>query len=246
MDQRHERERPEHSAAPGADRDADRPRYDRPLDEADPRFVGVARIDLPPHRRELVETQGPGAVHGNPYARMLRLAVPLLLAAGLLLVGTVFFVALAPGSGVQVIGDEEAVRAALADRPKRVCRDGRLPCAWLTVVDGRLLALNTSGPIREEFGRLGVSPCLTSGHFGSNVSGSRYDQAGRLVSGPSIRGLDRFQVRVDGRGRVVVDFTSLTAGRRAGVGGDILPPDGPGCDEIPFDRDADLELEPGA
>jgi hypothetical protein len=179
---------------------------------------------------------------GNPYARMLRLAVPALFAAAAIVVGAIFFVALAPGSGVQVVGAEADVRAAVAERPHRVCRDARLPCAWLTVVDGRLLALNTSGPIREEFGRLGVSWCPSSGYFGSNVSGSRYDQAGTLVSGPSIRGLDRFHVRLDDEAQVVVDFTSLTAGRRAGYQREILPPAGPDCDEIPFDRDADLDL----
>lgn len=220
----------------------DLPRDDQPLDPADPRFVGSGRVDVPPHRRELVESQGPGVGLANPWARALRIAIPLLLASALLVIGTVFFVALAPDSGVQVVGDEGDVRAALADRPHRVCRDGRLPCAWLTVVDGRLLALNTSGPIREEFGRLGVSWCPSSGYFGSNVSGSRYDQAGRLVAGPSIRSLDRFHVRLDDGGRVLVDFTSLTAGRRAGYENAVLPPDGPDCDEIPFDRDADLAL----
>lgn len=221
----------------------DEPVFDRPLDAADPRFVGEAPVAVPRRRRELVESQGPGSVPANPHARVLRVAVPALFVAALAVVGAVFFRALAPGSGVQVIGDEADVRAGIAERPHRVCRAGRLPCAWLTVVDGRLLALNTSGPIREEFGRLGVSWCPTSGYFGSNVTGARYDPAGMLVHGPATRGLDRFAVRLDEAGRVLVDFTSLTAGRRAGYEDVILPPQGPDCDEIPFDRDADLALE---
>lgn len=221
----------------------DDPVYDRPLDAGDPRFVGPGPVERPPRRRELVASQGPGPAPDNPHALLLRLAVPLVTLAALLAVGAVFFRALAPGSGIEVVGEERAVRAAVAERPQRVCRQGRQPCAWLTVVDGRLLALSTSGPIREEFGRLGVAWCPTSGYFGSNVSGSRYDPAGMLVSGPSIRSLDRYHVRVDDAGRLQVDFGSLTAGRRPADVEEILPPRGPDCDEIPFDRDADLVLE---
>jgi hypothetical protein len=86
-----------------------------------------------------------------------------------------------------------------------------------------------------------VNWCPSSGYFGSNVSGSHYDQAGAYVSGPAIRGLDRFHVRLDDGGRVV-DFTSLTAGSRPGTAHEILPPEGPDCEEIPFDREADLDL----
>lgn len=236
------RQEPGEPGGPGEFAEADLPRYDKPLDPSDPRFVGSRRREPVLRQRELVASQGPGRDPGNPYARMLRIAVPALFAAATVVVGTIFFVALAPGSGVQAIGEEADVRSAVADRPHRVCREGRLPCAWITVARGRLVALNTSGPIREEFGRLGVAWCPSSGYFGSNVTGSRYDQAGALVSGPSIRSLDRFHVRVDDRGQVLVDFTSLTAGRRAGYEPEVLPPQGPDCDEIPFDRDADLVL----
>ena len=114
-------------------------------------------------------------------------------------------------------------------------------CAWLTRVDGDLVALSTSGPLRAEFGRQGVGWCPSSGRFGSNSTGSRYDALGRLVEGDSPRGLDRFRVFVDD-GTVWVDFGSRTAGRQVGRPFDPIPAEGPECEQIPFDRDADLGL----
>lgn len=178
----------------------------------------------------------------DPRVRIMRAAVPLLFTAGILVVVAIFFRSLAPGSGVRVVGPEDAVREAVADEPARVCLDGRQPCAWLTVVDDRLLALNTSGPLREEFGRQGIRWCPTSGYFGSETSGSRFDAAGRVVSGPAIRGLDRFHVWVDDAGDVRINFFSLTAGLRAGRPVDLIPPEGPDCDELPFRRNPDLRL----
>jgi hypothetical protein len=231
----------------GAPADPDRPDprdegFALPLDALDPRFVGEDPGTGPEHARRLVRSAGPGGVLDDPRVRILRVAIPLLSVLGALAVAAVFWRGLDPASGVEVVGAEAAVRAAVADRPHRVCLAGAQPCAWLTVLDGRLLALSTSGPLREEFGRAGVGWCPTSGHFGSNSLGSRFDQAGTLVRGPAPRGMDRYELRVDERGRVTVDFLTLTTGLQRARVEHVLPPEGPDCPEIPFDREADLSL----
>jgi hypothetical protein len=223
--------------------EADQPRYAGPLDAADPRFAGSEESMGRERPRELVRSQGPGMSPMDPRVRTLRAALPLLALAGVLAVAAVFARGLEPAGGqVEVVGDEAAVRAAIADRPLRVCLGGGQPCAWLTVADGQLLALNTSGPLREEYGRNGVQWCPTSRHFGANNTGSRFDQAGRVVDGPAPRSMDRFHVRVDDAGQVVVDFAALTTGVQAQRVGETTPPAGPHCDPIPFDREADLQL----
>ncbi|HWB71876.1 MAG TPA: hypothetical protein VG452_06640 [Egibacteraceae bacterium] len=213
-----------------------------PLDASDPRFGVGDGAPAPGRLRTLVPSQGPGPSPLDPRVRALRVALPALFAAGLLTVAAVFYVALDPGSGSQAVGPAAAVRAAVAPRPHRVCYRGSQPCAWLTVVDGELLALNTSGPLREEFGRLGVAWCPSSGYFGSNTSGSRFDQAGRVVRGPAPRGLDRFALRTTPDGGLVINFFRLTTGLQAEQTDQVRPPAGPDCPTIPFDRDADLRL----
>ena len=217
---------------------------DGPLDPFDPRFDGVA---APPAaartERRLVPSRGPGASLEDPRVRRLRLLVRLVAVAGVGAVVMVFARGLDPGSGVAILGPEADVRAAVAERPRRVCYRGANPCAWLTVARGRLLALNTNGPLPAEYGRQGVGWCPTSGGFGSNATGSRYDAAGQVVRGPAFRSLDRFGLVVDGRGRVVVDFTDLAAGVRAEQVRAPLPAAGPDCEVIPFDRDPDLLLD---
>ena len=213
-----------------------------PLDDADPRF-GLRLEDLPPRPRELVPSSGPGSSQLDPRARVLRAAIPLLAVAALLTVGAVFWAGLDPSSGVLVVGDEDEVRAGVSERPHRVCL-GQSPCAWLTLVEGRLLALSTSGPLREERGRAGVAWCPTSGYFASNALGSRFDPAGRVVRRPAPRGLDRYDTTVDEEGRLRVHFLSITTGLQTARVTDVIPPAGPHCEgEIPFDREADLRLE---
>jgi hypothetical protein len=225
-----------------ADLDVADPRLEAPLDASDPRFLGSRGVDVPRERR-LERSRGPGAVPDNPRVHVLRLAIPALVVAGLLVTAAVFWRGLDPPSGRLVVGPEDAVRAAISDRPHRVCLNDLLPCAWLTVVDGRLLALNTAGPLREEYGKAGVTWCPSSGYYGSNSLGSRFDQAGTLVRGPAPRGMDRFDVRVGDDGMVVVNFLDLTTGRQARHVEEVHPPDGPDCAEIPFDREADLRLQ---
>jgi hypothetical protein len=214
------------------------------IDAVDPRF-GDAPVDRDGPRRSLVPSRGPGPDHDDPRVRTLRVAVPLLALAGVAVVVAVFLSGLSPGDPDVVVGPVADVVAAVEARPYRYCFNGANPCAWLTVVDGEVVAFNTNGPLAEEYGRLGVAWCPTSGYFGANATGSVWDQGGRIVEGPAPRSLDRFTTTVDAAGDLVIDFASLNAGLADWqVDGDVRPPDGPPCDEIPFDRDPDLDLDP--
>jgi hypothetical protein len=220
------------------------PAFGEPLDEQDPRFDRGAEPQGGPPRR-LVPGRGPLPDMDNPRIRAIRVALPVLFFSALAVVAWVFFAGLRPGPQSAVIGPEPAVRAAVAERPKRVCFHDNNPCAWLTVVGDRLTAFNTSGPLPQEYGRAGVGWCPTSGWYGANATGSRFDQEGRVARGPAPRGLDRYALRVDARGMVHISFTELITGRLAGLAGDVRAPDGPHCEVIAFDRDADLPaLEP--
>lgn len=211
-----------------------------PLDPTDPRFTGFSRPPAGPRERELVETRGPGHSPMDRRVRIIRMAIPTIAIAGMVAVAAVFWHALSPDDAALRVGDPDAVANAVAERPLRVCHGEGPPCAWLTTASGELVALNTSGPVHTEYGRQGVGWCPSSGYFGANSTGSRYDPTGQIVTGPANRGLDRFRLREED-GVLVVDFSRRTAGPRAGEG-DPVPRAGPACDEIPFDRDADLEL----
>jgi hypothetical protein len=215
-----------------------------PLDPLDPRFDGdtpaTAHVPVP---RSLRRTQGPGVSPLSPHARTLRIAFPLLFLAGVLAVAAVFVRALDQGPSQVRLGPVQAVRAAVADRPRRVCiREGASPCAWITVVAGELVAFDTNGPLPQEYGRLGVGWCPSSGGFGANATGSRWDAAGNVVAGPAPRGLDRFDILVSRDGIATVDFSTFTAGPLSWQVDERTSPSGPDCEEIPFDRDPDLEL----
>ena len=212
--------------------DLDEPRFAEPLDDVDPRFAPAARAR--PHERRLVASRGPYPDPESPSARFARLVIPAAALAGLLVVATVFTVALRPSSAVVDLGPVDAIRAAVEQRPRRACLGQGPSCAWVVLHDGDLLALNTSGPLPDEFGRQGVGWCPSSGGFGANSTGSRYDAVGNVISGPAPRGLDRFRVVVDG-GRVALDFTALTAGAPRGRA-NLEPASGEPCASIPFDR----------
>lgn len=192
--------------------------------------------------RVLVPSRGPGRSPEDPVVRRLRVLIPAVFVLGIVGVIAVFFLGLDPGDGVEVVGAEGEVRRSVGERPRRVCYGGESPCAWLTVVAGELLALNTSGPLSEEYGRQGVGWCPTSGGFGANSTGSRFDAAGNVIDGPAPRGMDRFAVLVDAEGELRIDFSALTTAAQAGRA-TPLPLAGPSCAQIPFDRNPDLELE---
>lgn len=212
-----------------------------PLDAADPRFTAAPPRGASPSQRRLVPSRGPGPDPEDPLVRRLRVALPAVFFTAVAVIGLVFFFSLQPGDQSEDVGGIDAVRSAVTQRPHRVCLNGNNPCAWLTLVDGEVVAFNTSGPLPQEYGRDGVRWCPTSGWFGANATGSRFDQRGQVARGPAPRGLDRFGIHVED-GRVVVDFTELTAGVQRGQVVDLTPPAGPECDTIPFDRDADLVL----
>lgn len=212
-----------------------------PLDLTDPRFTGFARPPAGPRQRELVESRGPGHSPMDRRVRIIRMAIPTIAIVGAIAVAAVFWNALTPESEAVPLGDADAVAEAVAERPLRVCRGEGPPCAWLTTVDGELVALNTSGPVHAEYGRQGVGWCPSSGYFGANSTDSRYDPAGRIVTGPANRGLDRFRLREEDDGELVLQFSQRTAGPRAGEA-DPRSRTGPACDEIPFDREPRLEV----
>lgn len=191
--------------------------------------------------RRLVPSSGPGSSAGlrggDPKVRILRVAVPVLAAAGVLAIALVFLAGLGPGDEdlVEIVGPESPVRAAASERPRRVCLDGEGPCAWLSMADGELVALSTAAPLRGERGRADVGWCPSSGRYGSNSSGARFDALGRVVSGPALRGLDRHPVHVED-GQVVIDFGERRLGVQANQTDEVTPATGAPCERMPFDH----------
>lgn len=214
---------------------------DQPIDAYDPRF-GRPPEETTPRPRTLVGSRGPGASPEDPKVRLLRLAIPALALLGLATIGAVFYSGLRTSGTSMVLGPVDDVRAQVVDRPLRVCLNDNNPCAWITDVDGQLLAFNTNGPLAEEYGRLGVAWCPSSGWFGANSTGSRWDQRGQLAEGPSPRSLDRFTLAERPNGSLEIDFASLSAGRPGWQVEEVTPPDGPHCDTIPFERAPDLVI----
>lgn len=178
----------------------------------------------------------------DPRVRVLRVAVPAVFIAGLAAVVAVFFSGLNPGTSRLQLGDVDAVRDAVADRPRRVCFNHNNPCAWVALVNGRLYAFNTNGPLPQEFGRQGVGWCPSSRGYGANATGSRWDAAGNVVKGPAPRGLDRFTLIVRPDETLEIEFASLSAGLPDWQVRERVPPAGPDCDPIPFDREPELAI----
>lgn len=178
----------------------------------------------------------------DPRVRVLRVAIPMLFVAGLVAVVAVFFAGLRPSTSRLQLGDARAVRAAVADRPRRVCLNHNNPCAWITLVNGQLYAFNTNGPLPQEFGRQGVGWCPSSGGYGANATGSRWDAAGNVVEGPARRGLDRFALILRRDGILEIEFASLSVGLPDWQVRNRIPPAGQDCEPIPFDREPELEF----
>lgn len=199
-------------------------------------------MDEPDHPRALVPSQGPGVSPMDPRARVLRVAVPAVFFAGLAAVVAVFFSGLDPGTSKLRLGNVDAVHAAVADRPRRACFNHNNPCAWIASVNGRLYAFSTNGPLPQEFGRQGVGWCPSSGGYGANATGSRWDAAGNVVEGPARRGLDRFALIVRRDEVLEIDFASLSAGLPDWQVRERIPPTGQDCDPMPFDREPELDL----
>ena len=73
-----------------------------------------------------------------------------------------------------------------------------------------------------------VPYCESSGRFECPCHGSIYDLAGEYIAGPSPRGMDRYEITLDGK-NVVVDTGVLKTGPARGVQHFLTPPKGPSC-----------------
>jgi len=102
-------------------------------------------------------------------------------------------------------------------------REGRF---WLANANGHLFALSQKCP------HLGcrVPFCESSGHFECPCHGSTFDIAGEWISGPAPRGMDQFEVGLDGD-TLVVDTTKHIAGPDHGAKAFFKPAKGPSCRE---------------
>lgn len=90
--------------------------------------------------------------------------------------------------------------------------------------DGNYFALSQKCP------HLGcrVPFCESSGRFECPCHGSVYDLAGEYIQGPAPRGMDRYELSVDGDA-LVVDTTKSVDGPPRGQRRFLKPPKGPGC-----------------
>jgi nitrite reductase/ring-hydroxylating ferredoxin subunit len=73
-----------------------------------------------------------------------------------------------------------------------------------------------------------VPYCESSGRFECPCHGSVYDLAGEYITGPSPRGMDRYEVTLEGE-NVVVNTGVLKAGPPRGTSNFLTPPKGPSC-----------------
>ncbi len=98
---------------------------------------------------------------------------------------------------------------------------------------GRMYVVNTKGylfALSQKCPHLGchVPYCESSGRFECPCHGSIYDLAGEHIAGPAPRGMDRFNVKLDGQ-NVVVDTGVLEPGPARGTKNFFTEPKGPGC-----------------
>ena len=73
-----------------------------------------------------------------------------------------------------------------------------------------------------------VPYCESSGRFECPCHGSIYDLAGEYITGPSPRGMDRYEVKLDGD-KVVVNTNILQDGPPRGANIFLTPAKGPSC-----------------
>jgi cytochrome b6-f complex iron-sulfur subunit len=98
---------------------------------------------------------------------------------------------------------------------------------------GRMYVVNTQKQVfalSQKCPHLGckIPFCESSGRFECACHGSIFDLAGEFIAGPTPRGMDRYDVVLDGR-NVVVDTGHLTQGPDRGVHNFLTPPKGPTC-----------------
>lgn len=97
---------------------------------------------------------------------------------------------------------------------------------YVANADGHYFALSQKCP------HLGcrVPFCASSGRFECPCHGSVFDIAGEYIKGPAPRGMDRFELAVEGD-ELVVDTSVLVRGPDPGAEQFLTPPRGPSCIE---------------
>ena len=98
---------------------------------------------------------------------------------------------------------------------------------------GRMYVVNANNylfALSQKCPHLGchVPFCESSGRFECPCHGSIYDLAGEYIAGPAPRGMDRYEVTLDGQ-NVVVDTSVLKTGPARGAKNFLTPPKGPSC-----------------
>jgi Rieske Fe-S protein len=98
---------------------------------------------------------------------------------------------------------------------------------------GRMYVVNASNhpfALSQKCPHLGchVPFCESSGRFECPCHGSIYDLAGEYIAGPTPRGMDQYELTLDGR-NVVVDTGKLKTGPDRDVHNFLTPPQGPSC-----------------
>ena len=103
------------------------------------------------------------------------------------------------------------------------------------VPEGRLYVANAGGhlfALSQKCPHLGcrVPFCDSSGRFECPCHGSVYDLGGEWITGPAPRGMDRYNLALDGD-TLVVDTSKLLSGPDRGAKAFLTPAKGPACAE---------------
>jgi nitrite reductase/ring-hydroxylating ferredoxin subunit len=99
--------------------------------------------------------------------------------------------------------------------------EGRL---WIANTGTQLFALSQRCP------HLGcrVPFCESSGHFECPCHGSKFDIGGEWIEGPAPRGMDKYELLVEGES-LVVDTSKVLSGPDRGAKAFFKPAKGPSC-----------------
>lgn len=101
------------------------------------------------------------------------------------------------------------------------------------IPEGRLFATNIGGQVfalSQKCPHLGcrVPYCESSGRFECGCHGSIFDLGGEWIQGPSPRGMDRYELTIEGDS-LFADTAKLTEGPPHGANQFLTPPKGPSC-----------------
>ena len=101
------------------------------------------------------------------------------------------------------------------------------------ITEGRLFVTNAGGhlfALAQKCPHLGcrVPFCDSSGRFECPCHGSKFDLAGEWIEGPSPRGMDQYDLRLE-NGVLIADTSKLKPGPDHGADQFLTPPKGPAC-----------------